>query len=48
MSMTLYRKSENIMENSTIFNENAGQTDNPKLKIFMEIMRTLVIYLLIN
>ena len=39
--MTLYKKLENIMENSTIFNENAGQTDNSKLKIFMEIMRTL-------
>ena len=36
------------MENSTIFNKNAGQTDNSKLRIFMEIMRTLVIYLLIN
>lgn len=48
MSMTLYKKSENIIENSTIFNKNAGQTDNFKLRIFMEIMRTLPIYLLIN
>lgn len=36
------------MENSTIFNKNAGQTDNFKLRIFMEIIRTLERYLLIN
>lgn len=48
MSMTLYKKLENIMENPTIFNKNAGQTDNSKLRIFMEIIRTLERYLLIN